>query len=190
MLKSIAVISAALLLLVSTAHADSKVKDEWEIKSRKIQDLHDNDPDGCDKVFHLLWGDAKKGDLNARVVILYQMTMMHGYDMGLPGATGDYLTRKRHAIIMAAHSIGADSEKIGDGKYYPDIILSSKIAPNSPYLSKAESEFRKCLVESRSNECVKILEKDLIPPFDVFAAEIDTFIKTGHKARCARPQGN
>lgn len=179
--KLIIFIAAFFLLPLSTAHAESDVTKEWDKKSKTLENIYANNFDGCNKVFTLLWNDAKKGDLDARFTLLVQMTVMHGHYMQLPGGSDDSLTLQRHNIILAAHSIGSkfdiEDARADSRPTHIDSILTSVNKPNS--------KFSICMQESRSNECVRILEKNFLPPFDVFADEIDVFIKAGYKAKCA-----
>lgn len=166
---------------------DGFLKD-WEKDKAYIEKLNrSEDLSKCDLYYNILWGWAKKGNLNARNTLFMQL-ISHPWQSDnffLPTATWDVMTKNYYLNTLAVHQIGSDEEK---NKEYIDFfggnIIDFQIKDS--YGLKPDSDFGKCMSKERSQKCVEEAVKDgLIPSFDRFARQIDALYAAGFMPICA-----
>lgn len=154
--------------------------ESWENDKLTLEKLAPSTPEGCNQIFNILWDWSKKGNLAAKRSLLMYMTMFEGPYMTLPAPTRDDLSRHRHYVILALHSIDTDLNDEGLN-YLRDIYLmfGPRIKPSG--------ELDECIKTTKSKECVvRATKSNEIPSFEMFSKEIDLAIDAGYKAMCAK----
>lgn len=154
---------------------------QWEADMKRLGELGASQKD-CDERWNILWPRAKKGNLEARLVLFMQL-MPGPHQTGLfpPGSTKDMLSAIRDGTIVAIHSVGNKYEEMDRllyGFYYelPRIFFG---------FSREFEEFAQCAKEKRSQDCIKIaVDAHLVPTFEVFAEQIDALVAQGKKPTC------
>lgn len=140
-----------------------------------------NEEKKCQAAWNLLWPWARKGNLEARALLL-----MDAYTNGriMPGRNRDWITVSRDMMILAVHSAGVEGEtynKILDEQYKTEFAKS--------VFSKGSD--LNCFVQSRSQDCTKTaVAHHVVPSFKQYADEIDLLIKAGKRSVCLGTMGD
>lgn len=154
---------------------------EWAAAKANLEKLVSEGK--CDDYWSAIWPFAKKGNLEARMILLTLLAPpVHGTQIIPPGSTGDLVSKLRDIIIMAVHS----SDYTGSedfNQYYKDLAydLYTKQGFDESVEGRA---FLKC-VSLKSNDCATIgVKGKLVPSFDDYAKQIDTYTNSGMKSTC------
>lgn len=156
---------------------DGKVVPAWVDAKSHLQAL---DKEDCSGVWDLLWPWAKKGNLEARVLLFNAMIN----DGVTPPGRVDYDFKKytHDALAMALYSYGYDGTAADD--FYRKAEVMWSVYGKWPDLTP----FRLCVVEAKSSTCVAhAVSAGFIPSFDEYAKEIDQAAQT-HQSLCRMKQ--
>lgn len=151
----------------------------------------------CAKQWDLLWPWAKKGNYEARAILLSLIvSMMHMDRLLPPGTEKKDDSYEKAIIIIGAHTIPMtkkDSTLLfinpDTGQEYPGANFPYEMAKfyieNMKLPEQQKKPYLDCLKETPSHGCADIAVKDgLVPAFDEYAAKIDALMKKGIKASC------
>lgn len=170
----------AVFLLVWSAGAGA-AGDDW-ISTHKLKIENFDKAKNCDGLFGFLWPEAKNGNLQARYLLMqYIYPPPHHPRMELPGHSESVIDSGRDTMILALHSLGMENE----AAYEKEGENWRKVAIEFAVDKSTHPEFYKCYEAGKSGECTKLaIEKDIVPGFDMFAAEIDKYSNKGAKPTC------
>lgn len=137
----------------------------------------------CQAMWNILWPEAKAGNLQARFALfVYLLPMMHHDRIIPPGHSDDFITRMRDSLIMSVHSSGvrfeekSPDEGLMEGAIY-SIMLRKDLHDHKSFLD--------CVATENSQHCAEIaIQNDIVPSFEEYAAEIETFVGAGAKPSC------
>lgn len=207
------IVAAALVLTMMTATValasneapkpvyDSASDPEWvafinQTRTQNRQWLKDQAH--CAETWDMLWPWAKKGNYEARGLLLaLTVSMMHMNSLVPPGS--DPKNRAAHdtdIIIMGAHTMPLtkkDSPHLfldpDSGEEYPGanfpFSYATYLIENRRLPNEKKQPYLDCLKETPSHACADIAVKDgLVPSFEEYAAKIDALMAKGIKASC------
>lgn len=170
----------AVFLVVWSAQATAKADDWITAHKSKIENL--DKAKNCIGLFGLLWLEAKKGNRQARYLLMqYIYPPPHHPRMELSGHAESVIDSGRDTMILAVHSLGMENETT----YEKEGSNWRKVAMEFAVDKTENFEFYKCYESGKSGECTKLaVQKDIVPDFSIFAAEIDKYADKGAKPTC------
>ena len=125
----------------------------------------------CSAAFNILWPYVKDDNVEAQQVML--SLMQFAPFLNLPGRSGDYITRVRDVIILAAYSPNIEKELSDLSLSYAENVRGSR-------------EFFECRSDPQKKNCASSLkQKKIIPPFESFIKEIESLTNSGFVATCS-----
>jgi hypothetical protein len=160
----------------------------WEAAKTRFETLGKSnlsDEEQCQTKFDILWTFSKAGNYEARYgLMFYLWGFMHTDFNYMPGHD-DIITHERDRFIIAVHTVGMPISGDAILNSYLSMALNSKILFDGDDVKKKKNEFWNCYLEKQSKECVEqAVKNNLVPSFDVYAAEIDGLIAAGYKPVC------
>lgn len=164
---------AAVLICCSCLLLEGCIQKGSELSSPVGESTSFTSPE-CQKAWDLVWKKAKEGSLEGRAAL----ATMIWTNMSPP------MTEKiwdRYFVPLQVYALGYEHES-PYSKEIPGDISSHYQNIRSP----ENEEFFVCLEKNPSQKCTQIaIEKKIIPPFEVFAKEVDTGILAGEKPHCS-----
>ncbi|MCC7305011.1 MAG: hypothetical protein IT558_01995 [Alphaproteobacteria bacterium] len=153
---------------------------EWLAAKKSLENLVQEEK--CSEYWNILWPWAKKGNLEARALLL--ISLAPPPDMNIiyaPGSSGDYISKLRDITIMSVHSHGYKEKWFED---YKNLISDLYVQVGFDEIS-AGKDFLKCVKDTPSANCIDIAVKEkLVPSFEEYASQIDALMKEGMKSTC------
>jgi hypothetical protein len=162
---------------------------EWLADKARLEKLRSENltnEELCQKTWDILWSWSKKGNLEARAWLFFLLLPpgSHADVLHMPGRSGDYLTKIRDGLILAAHSSGVEYENKRYNERHYGITYS--FFSEMPVKNIGGDTFLKCIALSQSKDCAQIaVDKKLVPSFENYAAEIDALLTQGMKPSCS-----
>jgi hypothetical protein len=191
-MKLKAILTAILCLAFSFSLYAQESSPSWEKDLARLETLEKiglNDDEQCQMKFDILWRHAKAGNIDAHVgLMFYLWGFMHMDHNFMPGHS-DMVSFQRDRAIVAVHAIAAREEKGEDTDFMKDFLflgLSENLKFNVDYYSSKIDKFLQCYDEEpQADKCVDLAVKEgLVPPWEVYVAEIDALIAKGYKPTC------
>lgn len=129
----------------------------------------------CQERWDVLWAEAKRGSLDARAYLLYELSWGN---MHRPGYSNDTMSKARDYAVLAIHSF---DEKNQESKDLQEMGLSFL-----PSLSLPQAkDFTTCLKKGFSQKCTSLaVEAGLIPSFADYVEEVEGALKLGKLPMC------
>ena len=181
------IVPVCIALAVCTALVETK----FVAKPSRQEDwisLHRNEIDAlvtaknCDGLWNLLWPEARNGNLQARYMLMqYVYPPPKRMRMELPGHPDSDIDTARDAMILGVHSLGMENVE----KYEAENLNWRHSVFEVTIKKEDYPEFHKCYATEKSSACLKLaLDKNIVPPFDIFAEEIDKYANRGATPIC------
>lgn len=191
-MKLKAILTAIFYLAFSFSLYAKEGSISWKEDITRLEALEKSELDDyvqCQTKFDILWAHSKAGNLEARTYLMFYLWgFMHMDHNFMPGHT-DMVSFQRDRAIVAVHAIAAREEK-GDGTdFMKDFLflgLSENLRFNVDNYSSKIDKFLQCYDEEpQADKCVDLAVKEgLVPPWEVYVAEIDALIAKGYKPTC------
>ncbi len=188
------IVFAVLTALIGHARADASLdglpsgEGKWLQQKQEIKDLLASrsitDQDKCNKVWDILWSEAKSGNLPARAWIRQLVFPYgpHSDTIALPGRSGDYISQMRDAIILSVHTTGVKLSNDKETAYYNGF---SRELYSEVKLEYVGGPFLNCVSQPQSNNCVNIaVKRQLVPSFESYASEVDLLLSQHKSPTC------
>lgn len=154
--------------------------DSWELAKARLASL--GDTERCLQTWSILWDWSKRGNQEARYLLLVAMMPPPGMGaMTLPGTSQDYVSRIRDLLIVAVHAEDYSSSATTSDytKDLEDLYMTAGFGR-----AAAGQSFLECR-SRREEDCVQHAVKALlVPSFEEFAAQIDKQTLDGAEPRC------
>ncbi len=181
MLLKPVLITLFILSLLSGTSAKAEASNEFKtlIESPDLQKLK------CDERWEHFWPLAKKGDLDARLVLLWLIGFrLHSDEIYPPGRSHDKTTLLRDIIILGVHSSGATFRNFNDDEDPTGKRLLISFFEQAGFSNRPDS-FLTCFKQNPTQKCANIAVKEkIVPSFKEYATEIDAAIALGKKSTC------
>ena len=174
-------VGVALIEAKHTARSSTPDQNDWI-------SVHKNEIDtfvaakDCDALWSLLWPEAKNENLQARYMLMqFVYPPPKKMRMELPGHPDSPIDTARDAMILGVHSLGMENAE----KYEAENLNWRRAVLQKTIKEEDYPEFHKCYAAEKSSACLKLaLDKQIVPPFDVFAQEIDRYANRSAKPTC------
>lgn len=142
-------------------------------------------------LWDIVWPLAKEGNPAARAALsMALMPMMDLPQLLMPGNEGDRLSEIRDIAVMLTYSLDYYLDYYtythGEDDGFSPMFLSSmyELAGFGQGGDQRSIVFMECVAEERKNCAALALKENIVPRFEVYAAQIDAFLAAGMKPKC------